>query len=345
MKIVHTFLPVLYKEIPKHIIYLMTASMLLARRYYEKVVLYTDKKTANIVRQIGLPYDEINDTLLDNVKVGTFSIPKLLVYKDQKEPYIHIDLDSFLFKRILFNDKKSIYSTFDEGRKLMINTDHGSLGFYNTYIKYTYELLDNLPNDFVKKIDFTEVPNMSIFGGHNYELIAEATNYCLDIYEKNRNFFDGKFYNACIIEQLFIPTAIKLLYNKDNYRFNFLYSGIPNSIEFYEENCEYPFIINSSSEIIEFKNEFDLYANYDYDYNGYLHLCGFKNFDKMLYVLRTIILLKLDGESYLNRINKLFVERFAYEKDSKHYEEMKNLLINNPRIKSEVLNSKQKRLI
>lgn len=345
MKIIHTFLPVLYKDIPKHIIYLMTASMLLAKKYYEKVVLYTDEKTAKIVREIGLPYDEINDTLLNTIKVGTFSIPKMLVYKEQKEPYIHIDLDSFLYETIPFDDKISIYSTFDEGRKLMINTDHGSLGFYNTYIKYTYEILDKLPKDFVKKIDFTEIPNMSIFGGYNYNLIADATSYCLDIYNKNSSFFDGKFYNACIIEQLFIPTAIKLLNNENDYKFNYLFKGIPNSIEFPQENCEYPFIINSSSNIISFENDFDLYVNYNYNYNGYLHLCGFKNFEKMLYMLRTLILLDLDGEPYLNKINELFVEKFDYEKDNKHYEEMKKLLNNKPRINTEMINSKQKRLI
>ena len=98
MKIIHTFLPVTY-ELDKRILYLMTASMLLAKKYYDNVVLYTDKKSAKIIREIGLPYTEINDTLLDGANIGTFTVPKMFVYKEQKEPFLHIDIDSLIFKK------------------------------------------------------------------------------------------------------------------------------------------------------------------------------------------------------------------------------------------------------
>ena len=323
MKIIHTFLPVLY-EINKRTIYLMTASMLLAKKYYNNVVLYTDKKTAKIVREIGLPYDEINDALLDGIKVGTFSIPKLLVYKEQTDPFLHIDLDSFIYKKFFLDDFNGIYSAYNEGFKRPISLDNESLGFYNTYYKNTLKILDKLPIDFKSEIDFQDIPNMSLFGSYNAKLIADASDYCLNIYENNRDFFDNEYYNACIIEQLFIPVAIKLLNKNQNYKFHYLCEKLSTSIEFVSKEKEYnfPFLVKSVHEIKVFDNELDLYENYNYNFNGYLHLCGFKNFDKILFLLRTLILLEFKGINYLNKINEIFPEKFDYEKDLKFYEDM-----------------------
>lgn len=331
MKIIHTFLPVRIQEINKKTIYQMTLSLLLAKKHYDKVVLYTDKDTAKIVRDIGLPYDEINEDLLDGVKTKTFSIPKLIVYAAQTEPYIHIDLDAFIFYKIEFNDLNTIYSTYNEGSVYMVNLTDGGIGFYNTYLKHTYELLDKLPAEFIPHIKFNEIPNMCIFGGCHYDLIAKASLYCLDIYENNRELFDRYFYNACIIEQLFIPSAIRMIIKNNDYHtnvdFHFIYGDEnPSHVKFLPgKEYQYPFEVNSHNEKNIFENDLDLYSKISYNFNGFLHLCGSKDYDKFLYLIRSKIIFEFKGSVFINKINNLYPEVLDFEKNQDHYDEMKKI--------------------
>lgn len=329
MKIVHTFLPITPPRINKQTIYHMTLSVLLAKKFYDNVVLYTNVETAEIVKKIGLPYNEINTKLLEGVETHTFSIPKLIVYAAQKEPFIHIDLDTFLFKKIEFNDIYSIYSSYNEGLNEIIKVSNEGLGFFNTYIKNTFEIKDKLPEDFILNIDFSEIPNMSIFGGYNYDIITRASKYCLDLYYDNRDHFDKYYYNACIIEQLFIPSAIRLFNMKKYEKVNFAYvykKENPTQITFLPDNeWNYPFEIKSNGEKIVIEDDIDLYSRISYNFNGFLHLCGSKYYDKILYLLRSKIIFDFKESSYIRKINELFPEVLDFEKDLDHYEEMKKI--------------------
>ena len=60
-------------------------------------------------KNIRLPYDEINDKLVKKTDVKTFSIPKLKVYKEIKEPFVHIDTDTLLFNKIEFETFEEDY--------------------------------------------------------------------------------------------------------------------------------------------------------------------------------------------------------------------------------------------
>lgn len=326
MKIVHTFLPLGGNRIEKKNIYLMTLSMLLAKKHYNQVVLYTDKQTADIVKKIGLPYDEINYELLDGNMTKTFSVPKLIVYAAQKDPFIHIDIDSFIFDKIGFDEFPVIYSAYNEGEDY-ITAD----GFVFTgYLKGALELKDILPLELRKQIYFNEIPNMCIFGGFHYELIAEASSYCLNIYEKNKDYFDKDFYNACIIEQLLIPSAMRLITKDNKYykeiRHRFLYHReIPSVFNFLpDRKFQYPFEVVSRDERILLEDELDLYSQITYNFNGFLHLCGYKHFDQMLYILRSKLLFDFnEGKEYIRKIDEIFEDRYDFEKDEEHYRKMK----------------------
>lgn len=326
MKIVHTFLPLNEPVISKNNLLLMTLSMLLAKKNYDKVVLYTNVETANFVRKIGLPYDEINDQLLEGKYFGTFSIPKMLVYSVQTEPYIHIDIDSFLFYKLTVSGQ--IRSAYNEGAKCMVSFDDYGMGFLNTYFLNTFKIKDLLPPDFVSQISFRDIPNMCIFGGENYELISEATLYCLKLYEENKNFFDSYYYNACIIEQLFIPSAIKLLIkdNKkyENVKIEYMFGENPTLFNFLgKETMEYPIEINSNGDKTIIENDLDLYEKNLYNFNGFLHLSGYKSYNKLLYIIRSKVIYDFGGIGYINKINEIYPEVLDYEKDFNHYQEMK----------------------
>ena len=221
----------------------MSLSLLLAKRHYGYVVLYTNQEVGDIVKKIGLPYDEINTDVLKDVNVKTFSVPKLVVYSQQTEPYIHIDLDTFIFKKIFFNDFENIYSTFAEGSGDILNFERTNTSFYTTYVKRSFEIQSKLPEEFLKYVKFNNVPNMSVFGGHNFELIKESSKYCLELYQNHTDFFDSNYYNACIIEQLFIPAAMRMIkgdHNLENFKFLFEYN--PTYIEFSKgKDWDFPF--------------------------------------------------------------------------------------------------------
>ena len=61
-----------------------------------KKYIFTNNKIKKSVDEIGIPYDVINTQLLNNATFETFSIPKMMVYANQVEPYVHIDLDTFI---------------------------------------------------------------------------------------------------------------------------------------------------------------------------------------------------------------------------------------------------------
>lgn len=284
MKIIHTFVPVFKDKIDKYTIYQMTLSLLLAKRHYDNVVLYTNDEIGKLIKKIGLPYTEINTEILNECKERTFSIPKLLVYAVQKEPYIHIDLDTFLFDRIDFDDKECIYSTFPEGTGDLTTFDKSNAMFHSTYLTPVYQIKDKLPEEFTKNIIFKDIPNMSVFGGYQYKLISDATKYCLDIYYKNKEFFNSSYYNACVIEQLFIYSAIRMLSNTT--KFKYLFKGNPSHIDFLEDEFKIPFKFKSRANNLWILNEEDLFKNTMYNFDGFLHLNGYKNLDEMNFILK-----------------------------------------------------------
>jgi hypothetical protein len=81
----------------------LTSSYLL-RKHYDRVILYSDKKTAETLSNSY--YTEIrilpNDILAKH-NYGTLS--KLYTYSNVEEEYIHFDIDYFLFKKIELKDE------------------------------------------------------------------------------------------------------------------------------------------------------------------------------------------------------------------------------------------------
>lgn len=317
MKIIHT-----YQNtdnggpLTRSTFYYMTLSALLAKRHYGHVVLYTNNEIAEMVRKIGIPYDEINTDLLNEVRVKTFSIPKMMVYTVQEEPFIHIDLDSFIFKSIDFPKTDLIYSTYAEGDGDVLNFDTSNSAFYNTYIKRTFEIQNKLPKEFLKFVKFNKIPNMSIFGGSNYKLIKEATEYCLNIYKETPSLFDNNYYNACVIEQLFIPSAIRMILNNVNHEsFRFLFKGNPSFVDFVPGNdWEYPFTIRSQNDKIKIEDNEILFKHVMYDFNGFLHLNGYKTMEELVFLLRQRIIEDFDGTKYIKVIDEYFPKKTKADK-------------------------------
>jgi len=312
MKIIHTYLPTEKGgSINKTLIYLMSLSFLLAKKLYKTVILYTDEDTKKLVNKIGLKYDEINTDIFNGITTKTFSIPKLIVYANQTEPFIHIDLDSFIYHKYDLHDDFSCISCFPEGKGNVLRLHELNIGFYKTYIKNTFDLYDILPEEFSEFIDFTNIPNMSVFGGQDYDLISKSANYCLNIYNNNKERFDDDYFKACVIEQLFMSAAIKMYkYKKDindkKPAFKFLFDEIPTTINFMDKTNEYPFEFKTQFKSTIFESDEDLFKKTMFDFDGFLHVNGYKNFDKLIFLIKQRILIDFNGNNIVKRIEDIF---------------------------------------
>jgi hypothetical protein len=292
---------------------MMVLSVLLIKKLFDKVVLYTTKEMAEIVIKIGVPYDEIITEPFENYKEKTFSIPKLITYSLQTEPFIHLDFDSFLFS--LPKDLKNIdiFASYQDSPIDEFTGFYGMLGIYDTYMNSTFEISKNLTEEFKSNINFFNIPNMCLFGGDDYNIIAESSKYCLEIYKNNRDFFNSKYNNACIIEQLFITTGIKMLENKE---IDYIFPKNGNIGVFHNTNdmftTTYPLKFGLPNETLIIYNEQQLYEMIDYEFFNILHLCGSKNLDTILFLLKEIIIKKFNGDKYINIINEIFpnIENF-----------------------------------
>lgn len=344
MRIIHTYYPILKQKIDKDTLIQMSLSCLLAKKHYLSVELYCDEETAQIVRKIGLPYNKIHTNLFVGLNTKMFVVPKMLVYMDQKEPYIHIDLDTFVFDLHNIDFTQRIYGTYMEGSHKMINLYDSDIPFYKTYIKNTFEIQDKLEKKFTKHIKFFDIFNMSFFGGHQYEIISNATKYCMKIYEDNREYFEQDYYRNVVLEQLFISSAIRMITEEDpkykplltgpveyQIKFEFLFPYSPTFIDFEKEWFNYPFKIRSMDKIIEIKNEYDLFTNIDYDFNGFLHLNGYKEFQPLLFMLLHKMIFKFsEGPRIYRKINEIFPEKKEYNNLLNKYENfIKNKFNNN----------------
>lgn len=235
MKIIHTI-----KNINNNWIYdidnlrSLVLSCLLAKKHYDDVVLYTDKIGFDLVKKLKLPYTEVYlDQDIDTFNGRTFSIPKLITFSKQTEPFLHIDHDTFLFKPLPELTQKYVFAYPDLQlgvKPTHILNDvmlHSFVNMFNTYIKTFSEHPTLLNNDFIKNIKLDYIPNMCIFGGVSVNEISSASSRILDIYDTFSDIWDLDYYNACIVEQLFIIPMLKKV-DTGLVDFNFLFKNTLN---------------------------------------------------------------------------------------------------------------------
>lgn len=310
MKIVYTYYPVLNKQITESEIYSLTLSVLWIKKFYKNVFLYTDKKTKKLINELKIPFDVIDTDILNEVNTKTFSIPKLLVYSNQNEPFLHLDNDLILYKKFNFDNDNKIIFSFNEGLSEINSYTKYHNQFFKTYVNSLDKIFNNLDDNFLKHISLSEVGNMSVFGGINYKIIQTASDYCLDIYKKNKEFFDEDYYRACIIEQLFIPAAIKMFLNSKDYildqtPFKFLYNK--TKVVRNDNNSGYPILLDQSSGINKIESDNDLFNSVFNTFDGLLHLGGYKNDIRIIFLIKQQIRMMFEnGHKIINLIEKKY---------------------------------------
>jgi hypothetical protein len=142
-------------------------SVNLAKRYFDKVNLFTDTEGLKILKGLRLPFDNIS---LELNNISEIIIPemwasgKIKTYELQTEPFIHLDYDVFLFSEIrqsllqsgIFAQSRESFKNFPQYPNLI---EHLQNWGYETFLPWNIEY----------------AINCGIFGGSDLGFIQE---YC-----------------------------------------------------------------------------------------------------------------------------------------------------------------------
>lgn len=211
MKIIHTFYPIednLTYDMEKILLY-SKKSVNSVLNFYDEVILYTTKEFQKLVIGYGIPYTEINTELFTeyDVKITNYSIPKLIVYSSQTEPYIHIDFDVLMFRKIE-NDNDIFFGYMDYD--FNNETDDQLSEFMTSYYVDDYKLISKkLPFNQEKETKFGKVPNFCFFGVNDFKTVSLTCKNLIRFYNDNISDFNLTKHGPSQIEQFLFSIFLK----------------------------------------------------------------------------------------------------------------------------------------
>jgi hypothetical protein len=233
MKVIQSYIPFNNHNNPNSIIskeyaYLALLSGLQLKKLYGRVTLYTNEYLAEHFAAMDFPHEY--DLSLNKEKAVYFATAKLKAFADQKEPFIHYDLDTLVFQKPDFSVKKSpfIFSHPDmpnhgyykkdrvvpRKKHKAINALVQDVWFDNLMESYllAYYNTSYLPEDYpIHLINPNNIPNMNIIGVKDWETFNKATNLAIEIADKNEKIFANNWLASNFIEQLTIPLYLELM--------------------------------------------------------------------------------------------------------------------------------------
>ena len=250
MKVIHTYVDnqsIIWKEL----LYVQYLSAILAKKHYGNISFYGDNKVCQQVKELGLPYDEIISDVVNKSDAHTFSIPKLIVYESQTEPFLHIDTDTLIFDKIEFDtfgedylfshldiwmdeklsSKKGVEELFEtyliksvehlspKGILESIKQKHDYTSMNDTYSELFFKLLKRIEKKLFDNVNFRSTPNMNIVYVKNHNNFSKASSLALQHYYQNKEQIDKHKNGPCYIEQFMLHSYLRTIdekYRKSN---------------------------------------------------------------------------------------------------------------------------------
>jgi len=201
-------------------------SCLQLKQIFGKVELYTNSDAVIdlLIKDLQLPYDIVHTELscFELPHLQLWALPKLYTYSLQKEPFLHIDGDVFVFEKF----DNSLLNGELIGQNIEVATE---------YYTSTQRLLEKhftffptcVKRDFDSETPITSI-NAGILGGSNIEFFQEYTKLAFEYIDKNIHnfqnipverfnvFFEQHLFHALAREkQLNVSVLIDEIY-KDN---------------------------------------------------------------------------------------------------------------------------------
>lgn len=201
----------------------MAYSCLTISRYYPNLELYTDTFGMNLFRDIlRLPYHKFHVNLDDiaNIDTSLWAYGKIMTYSAQKEPFLHIDNDVFIWQN--FPDRIIDAEVVCQSLEMI---DNFSLTDYTSAVDYIKKHIGAAPQIIIDSKCKTAA-NMGIFGGNNLDFIQqyckESRAFLTGIYDGIMQSGDMKGKFNVVYEQLLLTE----LANKHQQKISYL---IPNN--------------------------------------------------------------------------------------------------------------------
>jgi hypothetical protein len=162
----------------------LALSCLTFRNHYKEVELITDNYGAKLlVDTLKLPYTSISVSLdnLDNYPSQLWAVGKLHAYSVQKDPFIHVDNDVYIWDRFheIFTNHPLLAQHLDlEQPHYEFAMDH--------IIQNQFSIPDILTKDY-QKIQRFEVANAGIIGGSDVDFFQEFSRLAFNFINQNFN--------------------------------------------------------------------------------------------------------------------------------------------------------------
>jgi hypothetical protein len=157
-------------------------SSLQLHKIYQSVELYANSNAAEmLIDTLELPYNKVNITH-DNLYLpneNLWALPKMFTYSLQKEPFLHVDGDVFLFDQFPISLLKN---------ELIAQNIEEATNYYTSTQKELMANFDYFP-DCVKADFFSSIPirgvNAGILGGNNIAFIKDYTQAAFEYINRN----------------------------------------------------------------------------------------------------------------------------------------------------------------
>jgi hypothetical protein len=183
-----------------------------------RVKLVTDKLGKQyLIDTFGLEYDEVTLELEDvSFNPHLWGMAKMHTFSIQKNPFLYIDLDAFLFNDIGDDLKRAdiFFQNFEPNYYTAYDT-------YSRFYNYFRFEKNKIIEEYEKRVGekfYGDAYNTAIFGGNNIDLIQKASKEVLRYCEKNLSNVDNKYIGdrvSVFMEQVYLHYYLKLQKNVD----------------------------------------------------------------------------------------------------------------------------------
>ena len=188
--------------------------------------LYCDSESCKFFEHPDFKFNKINILHeLDEYSGSIFSIPKMITCIHQKEPYIHLDFDAFIFRKL--NLKADVtFGYYDADYSIYPITKHSEYVnnvYINTYEKY---VKSKLPEEEYKDWQWKIFPNNSLLGVQNYRVVSQLYTYILQKFNSMIYEPDPDAHIAQFLEQYLLLTYLEF----NSISFETIYKNNPINI-------------------------------------------------------------------------------------------------------------------
>lgn len=189
-------------------------SFLQLKKVFGEVRLITDDNGKELlIDYLKIPYDHVSLDLnkIQDERADMWTLGKIYCYSSIKEPFVHCDGDL-----IVFEDLKNKVQNKDLFSEYHTRTQDAN---YTGFVKYLVNSTLDLPISVIEDVKgnvpfFYEEYNTGLFGGIDYSFINEYAKIALNLYYKNKLFFEKSnihlSFFGIICEQYILNCEVKM---------------------------------------------------------------------------------------------------------------------------------------